>query len=424
MGSIADFAKSLIDGNEREVRKLQHYVEEVNALELEYLELTDDQLRERGRQFRERIQEALAKRLAAEQLQEKGQEYYLALQEALDGILPEVFAAVREASRRTLGQGLPPDHPRAMRHFDVQIMGGAVLHQGRIAEMKTGEGKTLVATLPISLNALSGDGAHLATTNDYLAKRDARWNGPIYHMLGLGVAVIQHDASYLYDPDFRRDDESLDQLREISRREAYLADVTYATHSEFGFDYLRDNLEFDADGLRQRPLNFAIVDEVDSILVDEARTPLIISGQAEDQSEVYYRVDRVVRGLAADRHYTVDEKQRTSTLTDEGTRAVERGLGIHNLADDMRAMSIVNASLKAHYIFRKDIDYVVYQHKGDNGRVGEQEIVIVDEFTGRLMHGRRYNEGLHQAIEAKENVKVQHESQTIATITYQNYFRL
>ncbi|HEX3000066.1 MAG TPA: preprotein translocase subunit SecA [Armatimonadota bacterium] len=414
----------ILDGNEREVRKLRKTVDEVNAFEPELLALTDSQVHERAVGMRSRIQETLAKKLTPEELQEKGQEYYLALQDVLNSILPEVFALVREASRRTLGGGRPPQDPHAMRHFDVQLMGGIVLHQGRIAEMKTGEGKTLVATLPVSLNALSGDGVHLATVNDYLAKRDARWNGPVYHMLGLSVAVIQHDASYLYDPDFETEDESLNHLRPVTRREAYLADITYGTHAEYGFDYLRDNLEFDVNALQQRPLNYAIVDEVDSILIDEARTPLIISGFAEESTELYTRVDRVVRQLTEERDYKVDEKQRTATLTEEGVDRVEHGMGIANLADDMRVMGIVNASLKAHFIFRKDTDYVVYQHKGENGHAGEQEIVIVDEFTGRLMFGRRYSEGLHQAIEAKENVRVQHESQTIATITYQNYFRM
>jgi preprotein translocase subunit SecA len=430
MSPIADFVKSLIDGNEREVRKLQAVVAQINALEPELLALSDEELRARGPRFRQQIQEELAKRLTPEELAARGTEYQRTLQEILDQILPEVFATVREASRRTLGEGNPPDHPRAMRHFDVQLMGGIVLHQGRIAEMRTGEGKTLVATLPISLNALSGDGVHLATVNDYLAKRDARWNGPIYHMLGLSVAIIQHgtrpgeEPAYLYDPEYESDDPAFQHLRPISRREAYLADITYGTHAEFGFDYLRDNLEFDVNALRQRPLNFAIVDEVDSILVDEARTPLIISGFAEESTEIYNRVDRVVRGLVAERDYTVDEKQKTATLTDEGVQRVERGLGIQNIADDMRVLGVVNASLKAHYVFKKDFDYVVYTHKGENGARGEQEIVIVDEFTGRLMFGRRYSEGLHQAIEAKENVRVQHESQTIATVTYQNYFRM
>ncbi|HOM80737.1 MAG TPA: SEC-C metal-binding domain-containing protein [Armatimonadota bacterium] len=427
MSILTHITKLMFDGNEREVRRLQGIVDQVNALEPELLALSDDEIRARGPMFRERIQESLAKRLTPEEREQQGPEYVAALQDVLTDMLPEVFATVREASRRTLGEGRPPTDPRAMRHFDVQIMGGVVLHQGRIAEMKTGEGKTLVATLPVCLNALSGDGVHVATVNDYLAKRDARWNGPIYHMLGLSVAVIQsvpHESAYLYDPEYVSDDPTMHQLRPITRREAYLADITYGTHAEFGFDYLRDNLEFDEQRLRQRPLNFAIVDEVDSILVDEARTPLIISGFAEESTELYTRVDRVVRSLTAERDYTVDEKQRTATLTDEGVARVERGLGIQNIADDMRVLGIVNASLKAHYVFRKDIDYVVYQHKDESGRRGEQEIVIVDENTGRLMFGRRYSEGLHQAIEAKENVRVQHESQTIATITYQNYFRM
>ncbi len=427
MGFVGNIAKLLFDNNEREVRKMQHVIGEVNVLEPEWLRLSDEELRAKGPEFRRRIQESLAKRLAPEQMAEKTPEYFQVLQEVLDSIMPEVFATVREASRRTLGHGQPPEHPRAMRHFDVQLLGGAVLHQGRIAEMRTGEGKTLVATLPVCLNALAGDGVHLATVNDYLAKRDARWNAPVYAMLGLSVAILQsvpHEAAYMYDPDYPSDDESMAQLRPIPRREAYMADITYGTHAEYGFDYLRDNLEFDVERLRQRPLNYAIVDEVDSILVDEARTPLIISGFAEESTELYTRIDRVIRGLTAERDYTVDEKQRTATLTDEGQRRTERGLGIQNLADDMKAMSIVNASLKAHFVFKKDVDYVVYQHKGENGHGGEQEIVIVDEFTGRLMFGRRYSEGLHQAIEAKENVRVQHESQTIATITYQNYFRM
>ncbi|MDO8585724.1 MAG: preprotein translocase subunit SecA [Armatimonadota bacterium] len=384
---------ALFSTNEREIRKFFHTVEEINAFEPTIQALSDSQLRAKTDEFRERLV--------------KG--------ETLDDLLAEAFAVVREASKRALG----------MRHFDVQMIGGMVLHQGRIGEMKTGEGKTLVATLPIYLNALSGKGAHLVTVNDYLSKRDAKWMGPVYHFLGLSVGTIRGRSaetgsereSYLYDPAYVPEDEDeWPELRPISRREAYYADVTYGTNHEFGFDYLYDNMAMSKDELVQRELNYAIVDEVDSILVDEARTPLIISGAAEKATDLYYKADKVVARLVAERDYTVDEKARTAMLTEDGIHHVEEAFGIGNLADpeNLALMQHASAALKARAVFKKDVDYVVR----------DGQVTIVDEFTGRLMFGRRYSDGLHQAIEAKENVKVEEENQTMATITYQNFFRL
>lgn len=381
----------LLDNTERDLGKLRKAVGKINAWEPEFEKLTDEELRAKTDEFKQRLADG----------------------ETLDDLLPEAFAVVREAAKRTIGQ----------RHFDVQMIGGMVLHQGRIAEMKTGEGKTLTATLPLYLNSLEGKGAHLVTVNDYLAKFHAQWMGPIYHFLGVSVGALQGsnpetgelEASYIFDPDYVNEEEpTYPNLRRVDKKEAYLADVTYGTNYVFGFDYLRDNMAFSKEELVQRELHYAIVDEVDSILIDEARTPLIISGQAARSTELYYKMDRVVARLVPERDYTVDEKARTAMLTDEGIRRVEEGIGVDNLAEDPQLMHHANAALKARTIFKKDIDYVV-----KNGQV-----ILVDEFTGRLMFGRRLSDGLHQAIEAKEGVKIEHESQTLATITYQNYFRL
>ncbi len=370
--------------NERELKRLWPIVHKINALEPQIQALSDADLRKKTDEFRERLQRG----------------------ETLDDLLVEAFAVVRETSRRKLG----------MRHFDVQLIGGVVLHEGKIAEMKTGEGKTLVATLPVYLNALEGRGVHVVTVNDYLAKRDAQWMGPIYHHLGLSVGVIQHDASFLYDPTFRSEDKRYDRLRPCSRKEAYLADVTYGTNNEFGFDYLRDNMKYDINDYCQRELNYAIVDEVDSILIDEARTPLIISGPSEDSTDKYYKINRIIPRLKKDVDFTLDEKARTAILTEEGVAKVEQLLGVENLFDPVNIDLVhhVLQALKAHHLFKKDVDYVV-----KNGQV-----IIVDEFTGRLMPGRRWSDGLHQAIEAKEGVKIESENQTLATITFQNYFRM
>jgi preprotein translocase subunit SecA len=359
--------KKLIgDSNERELNRLRPYVQEINDLEPEFEKLDDDQLRDKTVEYRGRI-------LAGEEL---------------ESLLPEAFATVREAAKRTLGQ----------RHYDVQLLGGMVLHQGKISEMRTGEGKTLVATLPAYLNALTGRGVHVVTVNDYLAKRDREWMGRIYEHLGLTVGVIQHG------------------LDGPTRRESYNSDITYGTNNEFGFDYLRDNMVWDLNDRVQRELNFAIVDEVDNILIDEARTPLIISGQAEESTDKYTLFTRLVPRLRREEDYTIDEKSRSISLTEAGIAKMERWLGIENLYDPAHyeLTRYMEQGLKAHLIFKKDRDYVVK----------DGEVIIVDEFTGRLMIGRRYSEGLHQAIEAKEGVKIQRETRTLATITFQNYFRL
>ncbi len=370
--------------NERELKRLQPVVERINSLESEISRLTDEELSRKTLEFKERL--------------EKG--------ESLDDLLVEAFAVVRETSKRVLG----------MRHFDVQLIGGIVLHEGKIAEMKTGEGKTLVATLPVYLNALEGRGVHVVTVNDYLAKRDAQWMGPVYHHLGLSVGVIQHDASFLYDPEYHNEDKRFDRLRPCDRQEAYAADITYGTNNEFGFDYLRDNMKYDIKDYVQRELNYAIVDEVDSILIDEARTPLIISGPSEESTDKYYKIDRIIPKLKKDEDFTVDEKANTVILTEEGSLKVEKLLGVDNLFDPVNIELVhhVLQALKAHHLFKRDVDYVV-----KNGQV-----IIVDEFTGRLMPGRRWSDGLHQAIEAKEGVKIESENQTLATITFQNYFRM
>ncbi|MDR7544458.1 MAG: preprotein translocase subunit SecA [Armatimonadota bacterium] len=395
-------SRLLGDASEREIARLRPLVEEINALEPEYEALSDHQLRDRVAGWQADVQGAIAGL--------GGDERKVRLQAKLDELLPHVFAAVREASKRTIG----------LRHFDVQLIGGAVLHRGRIAEMKTGEGKTLVATLPIALNALAGRGVHLVTVNDYLSRRDAGWMAPIYHLLGFSVAAIGHEFSGLYDPAFTdpkpHHDDRLNHFRPISRREAYAAHITYGTNNEFGFDYLRDNMALRLEDLTQRELYYAIVDEVDFILIDEARTPLIISGIVEGAVDRYQRFARVVPRLQVGSDYTVDEKLKNAVLTDEGVAHAERLLGIDNLSDPehVDAMHHLHQALRAHACYKKDVDYVVK----------DGQVIIVDEFTGRLMFGRRYADGLHQAIEAKEGVKVERESQTLATITFQNYFRM
>ena len=370
--------------NERELKRLWPLVEKVNDLEPAIVGLSEIQLKEKPSEFKKRLETG----------------------ELLDDLLPEAFAVVREVSKRKLN----------MRHFDVQVLGGIALHEGRIAEMKTGEGKTLVATLPVFLNALEGNGVHIVTVNDYLAKRDTQWMGPIYNFFGLSVGVIQHDISFLYDPSYFSTDKRLDFLKPCSRQEAYAADITYGTNNEFGFDYLRDNMKYDIADYCQRQLNYAIVDEVDSILIDEARTPLIISGPSEESTDKYYRIDKIIPKLLQDKDYTIDEKAKTAILTEEGNIKVERLLGAGNLYDpsNIDLVHHVLQALKAHALFKKDVDYVVK----------DNEVIIVDEFTGRLMPGRRWSDGLHQAVEAKENVKIESENQTLATITFQNYFRM
>jgi preprotein translocase SecA subunit len=371
--------------NERTIKRLAPLVEEIGRLEETYRALPDS---------------AFAARTAEWKAQVTADEV------TLDDLLPEAFAAVREAARRTIG----------LRHYDVQCLGGIVLHQGTIAEMKTGEGKTLVATLPLYLNALTGKGAHLVTVNDYLARRDVQWMGPIYHFLGLTVGSIIHDASFQFDPTYIPKDYRFLHLRPVERGDAYRADVTYGTNNEFGFDYLRDNMKFSLDEYAQRDLHYAIVDEVDNILIDEARTPLIISGPAEQSSHLYYTVNRIIPRLTRDVDYTIDEKHRNAMLTEEGVAKCERLLGVANLYDPSQIDTLhhVTQALKAHTLFKRDVDYVVK----------DGEVIIVDEFTGRLMPGRRWSDGLHQAVEAKEAVKIESENQTLATITIQNYFRM
>ena len=372
------------DSNEREIRRLQPAVDEINALEPEFEKLSNDELKAKAAEFKARLEE----------------------DESLDSLLPEVFAAVREAAKRTIKQ----------RHFDVQLLGGIVLHQGKIAEMKTGEGKTLVATLPVSLNALTGEGVHVVTVNDYLAKRDTQWMGPIYNMLGISVACIQHEAAFLFDPAFESEDVRLKHLRPVTRRQAYEADVTYGTNNEFGFDYLRDNMVGDLSRCVQRDLNYAIVDEVDNILIDEARTPLIISGAAEESTQKYQTFAKLVPRLRQGEDYVEEARTREVNLTEGGVAKMEQWLHLPNLYDPANygLTHYIDSALKAHLLYKRDRDYVVK----------DGEVIIVDEFTGRLMSGRRYSEGLHQAIEAKENVKIQRESITMATITFQNYFRM
>ena len=381
------FKKVLGDPQARTLKRLRKRVTAVNALANKYSKMTDAQLKSQTKLLKKRLEK-----------------------ETLDDILPEAFATVREAATRTLGQ----------RHFDVQIIGGIALHEGRVTEMKTGEGKTLVATLPVYLNALSGKGVHVVTVNDYLAQRDAGWMGQIYTFLGLTVGVIIAENSFIYDSDFNNtehQDERFQHLKPCSRSDAYNADVTYGTNNEFGFDYLRDNMVIEVDQLRQRDLNYAIVDEVDSILIDEARTPLIISAPSVTTGSAYAQFAKVVRQLSKEGDYETDEKRKTVILTPKGIAKIEKILNIDNLygPDNIRTIYHLQQALRAHALFTRDKDYVV---------TTDGEVVIVDEFTGRLLAGRRYNEGLHQAIEAKEGVEVQQESMTLATISFQNYFRL
>ncbi|HEV8340045.1 MAG TPA: preprotein translocase subunit SecA [bacterium] len=391
------------DASEREMHALEPVVAQINGLERETEGLSDEALRGKTEEFRGRIAEALAE-------SDEEKERRTAATAVLESLLPEAFAAAREASKRTIG----------LRHFDAQLLGGAVLHRGKIAEMKTGEGKTLVATLPIYLNALLGRGVHLVTVNDYLSRRDAGWMAPIYHALGLSVAAIGHEFSGLYDPAYAdphpHHDDRLNHFRPVARREAYGADVTYGTNNEFGFDYLRDNMVLRDEEMVLRDLYYAIVDEVDFILIDEARTPLIISGMVEAPTERYKQFAQVIRRLTPQTDYEIEEKIKNVTLTDEGVARMERLLGVGNLSDPEHfgLMHHINQALRAHAVYRKDVDYVVK----------DGQVIIVDEFTGRLMFGRRYSDGLHQAIEAKEGVKVERESQTLATITFQNYFRM
>lgn len=376
------------DPQKKTIKELRKKVEEINAYSDKLEKLDDEKLR------------AKFDRLKAQVQKDK---------KTLDEVLPEVFAIVRETGKRTMG----------MRHFDVQLIGGMVLHQGKVAEMKTGEGKTLVATLPTVLNAMSGKGVHVVTVNDYLAQRDASWMGAIYDFLGLSVGVIINEESFIFDKDFdneAHEDEYMRKLRPATRKQAYAADITYGTNNEFGFDYLRDNMVNETDLLRQRELNFAIVDEVDSILIDEARTPLIISAPAADNPDAYIQFAKIAAQLVPD-DYELDEKRRSVALTDQGIDKVEKLLGMKNLytPEHTRAVYHMEQALRAQTLFRRDRDYVVSN---------DGEVIIVDEHTGRLMNGRRYNEGLHQAIEAKENVPVLNESQTLATISFQNFFRL
>jgi preprotein translocase subunit SecA len=413
------FLDTIFNGQGRKVKAYEPIVKRTNELEPAILSLTDVQLKAKTVNFKERIKE----RLKDQSSMIKGEEEILKIEkEVLDEIMPEAFAAVREASKRTLGQ----------RHFDVQIMGGAVLHNGNIAEMRTGEGKTLVATLPVYLNALTGRGVHVVTVNDYLSRRDAVWMGQIYNALGLSVGVINHESSFLYDPKHKsaQVDTSLEKevdqigsfhvvhefLRPCTRQEAYNADITYGTNNEFGFDYLRDNLEYDKARLRQRPFNFAIVDEIDSILIDEARTPLIISAPSAESENLYSIFAGMVSSFKENEDYITEEKHRTVTLTPAGIEKAEKKLGIDNIYTDkgIKYVHHLETAVKAKALYRLNKEYVVK----------DNDIVIVDEFTGRLQPGRRWSEGLHQAIEAKEGVAVQRESRTFASITFQNYFRL
>jgi len=420
------FLSRFVDSNDRELRRLQPFVDEANALEPEIQALSAEEIRQRFAVVREEIHEVaepdepsedelhhpdLERRRELAKARRKKEN--ARIQAALDDSLPEVFAMVREAMQRTLG----------MRHFDVQLFGGAVLHEGKISEMKTGEGKTLVAPMAAILNSLTGRGVHVVTPNDYLARRDPQWMGPVFHFLGVSLGMITHDESFVFEPGYPTSDERLINLRPVSRREAYAADVTYGTNNEFGFDYLRDNMVVELDQRVQRERSFAIVDEVDNILIDEARTPLIISGQAEESADLYYTFARLVpklkgrpEGEEEGGDFFVDLKDRAVSPTEEGVDKMEQLLGVKNMYDaDPRLARHFEQALRAHALYRIDKDYIVSK---------EGEIVIVDEFTGRQMPGRRWSEGLHQAIEAKEGLRVQRESVTLATITFQNYFRL
>ncbi len=384
------YLRKLLDSSNKEVANTMPTVEKINLLEPEFEKLSDEELKEKGPSFRGRIING----------------------ETLEEILPEVFACVREVSRRTLG----------MRHFDVQLIGGIVLHQGKISEMRTGEGKTLVAVAPMVLNALGGKGASLVTVNDYLARRDAVWMGPIYHSMGLSLGIVQGQGadsdelggSFIYDPGHEHADPRYMNLRPCTRREAYLCDITYGTNHEFGFDYLRDNMAFEKDQLSMRELNYALIDEVDSILIDEARTPHIISGPSHEDVTVYSQVNKIVKDMVPEEHYTFDKKSHSASFTEEGMDYLEEALEIENIAEEPLLFHHAGASIKAYSLFEKNVHYVVR-----NG-----EVVIVDENTGRMMFGRRYSDGLHQALEAKEGVAVQRESQTVAVITFQNLFRM
>ncbi len=410
------------DPNEKIVKSLRPIVDEINGLEEKYKGLSDEELKDISAKFRREL--GIKPGDTATAVARDSAEWKK-IEADLEKILPEAFAAVREAARRVLGQ----------RHYDVQLIGGIILHRGQIAEMRTGEGKTLVATLPLYLNALAGRGAHLVTVNDYLSRVGAGWMAPVYYALGLSAAVIVHEAAYLYDPEFTDEtqyDKRLRHFRLIPRREAYRCDILYGTNNEFGFDYLRDNMAPSLDAMVQRELYYSIVDEVDSILIDEARTPLIISAPAEESTDKYYKFAQLVKRLKEGKSasssgadggdvqesgdYNVDEKMRAATLTEGGITKMEKWLGVDNIytAGGVREVHHIEQALKAHALFKRDRDYVVK----------EGEVIIVDEFTGRLMYGRRYSEGLHQAIEAKEGVKIQRESQTLATITFQNYFRM
>jgi len=436
------FLSRLVDSNEREVRRLEPLVAQVNALETTYSALSDAELMAKTDELRARLRDKVGELLVpielraahrngdtpeadeafsefdedseltasdpaalAERRKEQRKRELHLINEALDELLPDAFAAVREAMRRALGK----------RHYDVQLLGGMVLHRGQIAEMKTGEGKTFVAPLAAYLNGLTGRGVHVVTVNDYLAKRDAQWIGLVFHRLGMSVGSIQHESAYVFDPTFPASDERLRDLRPVTRREAYAADVTYGTNNEFGFDYLRDNLVIDLNERAQRGHFFAIVDEVDNILIDEARTPLIISGTAEESADKYVQFARLVPRLRAEEDYILDEKFKQVAITEAGTDKMERWLGVDNMFDnDFSLARHLEQALKAEVLYKRDRDYVLK----------DGEVVIVDEFTGRLMPGRRWSEGLHQAVEAKESVKIQSESQTLATITFQNYFRM
>jgi len=403
------FKKVFGNDSRREIERLNPFVVKINALEADFVKLSDEELKSKTAEFRERIS--------------KGKSSTSSSQEILDSLLPEAFAAVRESSKRTLGQ----------RHFDVQLIGGIILHQKKIAEMRTGEGKTLVATLPAYLNALTGRGVHIITVNDYLSKRDAAWMGQIYDALGISVAVINHETSFIYDSRFTNDDSRLrsedeerdekgafhivkEFLKPCSRQEAYAADITYGTNNEFGFDYLRDNLEYDKSKLRQRDHHFAIVDEIDSILIDEARTPLIISAPMAESESLYKTFSRISAALIEEEDYTVDRKLKAISITDKGIDKTEKALGIENIYTDkgIKYVHHLETAVRARALYNLDKDYVVK----------DGEVIIVDEFTGRLQPGRRWSEGLHQAIEAKEGVDVQKESRTFASITFQNYFRM
>jgi preprotein translocase subunit SecA len=375
------------DPVDKDIKQINPVIDEVNELEPEFENMSDDQIRQLVADCRERYQ-------AGEELEE---------------FLPEMFAATREAAKRTIEK----------RHFDVQLLGGVVMHEGKIAEMKTGEGKTLTATLPVALNALTGLGVHVVTVNDYLVKRDTQWMGQIYHFLGLSVGCLQHDQAFIYDPDYISEDEKFANLRPVDRREAYAADITNGTNNEFGFDYLRDNMVVEPERMVQRDLHYAIVDEVDNILIDEARTPLIISGAAEASTDRYYQFAQIVKQLRVNRDYEVDLKHRNATLTEDGIDRVEALAQIpegESIYDErhVELTHYLEQALTAEAVYHRDKDYIVR----------DGEVIIIDEFTGRMMEGRRYSEGLHQAIEAKEGVRVRRQNVTMATITYQNYFRM